>query len=53
MLLDGIKKLYTLTHIHTLKQDMHITVDMHAIHIITAVEDNVTLDLRSSCGAVK
>ena len=44
MLLDGIKKRYTLTHTYTHSQhDTHLTVDMHAIHIITAVQNNVTL----------
>lgn len=52
----ALKNLYALsnTHTHTLSnRTLHITVDMHAIHIITVVENNVTLDLRSSCGAMK
>lgn len=53
VLLGGIKKLYTLPHRDTLKQGMHVNSYMHAIHIIAVVENNVTLDLRSSCGAVK
>lgn len=53
MLLGGIKNgapSHTCTHSHSA---LRLTVDMRAIHIITAVGNNVTLDLRSSCGAVK
>lgn len=40
------------THTHS-NRARRITVSMHAIHIITVVGNNVTSNLRSSCGAVK